>query len=101
MDTTIMSTLGMAAGAGIAIVALISRSIGQLRSHMDQKIDAQGARIDGLRTELGARIDAQGTRIDGLRTELGGRIDALEAQAARTSDDVAFIKGRLTAQPEG
>ena len=73
----------MAAGAGLAVVALISRSIGQLRSHMDQKIDAQGARIDGLRTEL------------------GGRIDALEARAARTSDDVAFIKGRLTAQPEG
>lgn len=83
MDTTIMSTLAMAAGAGIAVVALISRSIGQLRSHMDQKIDAQGARIDGLRTALGRRIDA------------------LEARVARTADDVAFIKGRLTAQPEG
>ena len=101
MDTTIMSTLAMAGGAGIAVVALISRSIGQLRSHMDQKIDAQGARIDGLRAELGGRID-------GLRIELGGRIDAqgaridaLEARVARTADDVAFIKGRLTAQPEG
>ena len=49
-----------------------------------------GGRIDGLRIELGGRIDAQ-----------GARIDALEARVARTADDVAFIKGRLTAQPEG
>ena len=126
MDTTIIGMLATGAGTAIAVVGLVSRSIGHLRSHMDQRIDALahasqlahdaiGVRIDGLRTELGGRIEAQGTelggRIDGLRTELGGRIeaqgaelggriDALEARMARIGDDVAFMKGRLT-QPDG
>ena len=126
MDTTIIGMLATGAGTAIAVVGLVSRSIGRLRSHMDQRIDALahanqlahdaigmridglrtelGGRIDGLRTELGGRIEAQGAelggRIEAQGAALGGRIDALEARMARISDDVAFMKGRLT-QPDG
>lgn len=126
MDTTIISVLATSAGTAIAVVGLVSRNIGALRSHMDQKIDALahanqlahdaiGARIDNLGSELRGRIDAQGTelrreiatqgtelggRIDAQGTKLGGRLGSLEVRLARTSEDVAFIKGRLTAQPD-
>ena len=174
MDTTIISVLATGAGTVMAVVGLVSRSIGSLRSHMDHRIDALahanqqahdaiGLRIDNLRGELSGRIDAQGAdlrdridaqgadlrdridaqgtelrgelggRIDAQRTELlgelGGRIDskgaelrrAIDAQGAdlrlqiaaqderlervevnivRMGEDVAFIKGWVTAQPE-
>ncbi len=163
MDTTIISVLATGAGTVLAVVGLVSRSIGNLRSHMDHRIDALthanqqahdaiGLRIDAqgadLRSELGARIDAQGAelraRIDAqgadLRRELGARIDTqgaglreridaqgadlrerIDAQGAdlreridaqgkrldrvevkvdRMGEDVAFIKGWVTAQPE-
>ena len=126
MDTTIISVLATGAGTAIAVVGLVSRSIGSLRSHMDQRldalthanqqahdtigmrIDAQGAdlggRIDAQGAELGRRIDAQGAqlggRIDAQGAELGRRIDALEVRLARTSEDVAFIKGRMSPQPD-
>ena len=74
---------------------------GRIDAHgkeLRERIDAQGkelrARIDAQREELCARIDAQGA-------ELGGRIDALEVRLARTSEDVSFIKGRLTADGTG
>ena len=115
MDTTMISVLVTGFGAVLltvtAMAGLVTRSIGNLRSHMDQRIDALthanqqahdtiGLRIDGVRDELGQRIE-------GVRSELGERIDAqskridkLEARLARTSEDVSFIKGRLTSQPE-
>ncbi len=160
MDTTIITVVGAAIGGTIATAAtvttLVSRSIGNLRSHMDQRmdalthgnqqahdtiglrietqgtelgkrIDAQGeqlrARIDAQGERLGKRIDAQGERIDAQGKELreridaqgeklsrridtqgeklGERIDALEVRLARTSEDVSFIKGRLTADGTG
>ena len=134
MDTTIITVVGAAIGGTIATAAtvttLVSRSIGNLRSQMDQRfealihsnqqahdtiglrietqgtelgkrIDAQGERIDAQGKELRERIDAQGEklsrRIDTQGEKLGERIDALEVRLARTSEDVSFIKGRLTA----
>ena len=67
-----------------------AESIESQGAELGQRIETQGGRIDDLRAELGGRIDAQ-----------GGRIDALEARVARIGDDVAFIKGRLTTQPDG
>ena len=81
-------------------------------THANQQAhDAIGLRIDGVRNELGQRIEGVrselGQRIDRVHSELGERIDAqskridkLEARLARTSEDVSFIKGRLTSQPE-
>ncbi len=119
MDTTIISVLVTGFGTVLltvtAMAALVVRSIGNLRSHMDRRIDAlthanqqahdaiglridaQGAelrgRIDDLRSDIGKRMDAQGA-------ELRGRIESLEVRLARTSEDVSFIKGRLTGQPD-
>ena len=138
MDTTIITVVGAAIGGTIATAAtvttLVSRSIGNLRSQMDQRfealihanqqahdtiglrietqgtelgkrIDAQGERIDAQGKELRERIDAQGEklsrRIDTQGEKLGERIDALEVRLARTSEDVSFIKGRLTADGTG
>ena len=93
----------------------LRREIGGLRSHMDQRLDslvhanqqahdAIGHRIDAQGTELRAAIDAQGTElraaIDAQGTELRAAIDGLEGRLARTAEDVAFIKGRLTGQAE-
>ena len=115
MDTTIISVVATGAGSVIAVVSLVSRSIGNLRSHMDQRIDALihanqqahdtiGLRIDAQGAALQERIDAQGAalqeRIDAQGAELGRRIEAVEVRLARTSEDVAFIKGRLTAKPD-
>lgn len=126
MDTTMISVLVTGFGAVLltvtAMAGLVTRSIGNLRSHMDHRIDALthanqqahdvigvridglrselGERIDGVRSELGERIDAQGQRIDAQGIELGKRIDSVEVRLARTSEDVSFIKGRLTSQPE-
>jgi len=108
MDTTIVSVLVTGFGTFLltvtAVAALVTRSIGNLRSHMDQRIDtlthanqqahdAIGARIDAQGSELGRRIDAQGA-------ELGRRIETLEIRLARTSKEVSYIKGRLTGQPD-
>ena len=91
MDATTITILATGTGTAIAtvmaVVGLVSRSIGGLRSHMDHRIDALthanqqahdaiGLRIDALRGDLGGRIDAQDDRIDALRGELGARIDA-------------------------
>lgn len=40
MDTTLIGMLATTVGTGITVVALVSRSIGSLRSHMDGRIDA-------------------------------------------------------------
>lgn len=108
MDTTIFSVLVTGFGTVLltvtAMAALVARSIGNLRRHMDQRVDtlahanqqahdAISLRIDGLRSELVERIDRQGA-------QLSGRIDALEVKVASTGEDVAFIKGRLTSQPD-
>ena len=115
MDTTIISVLVTGLGTFLltvtAVAALVTRSIGNLRSHMDQRIDtlthanqqahdAIGARIDAQGCELGRRIDAQRERIDAQGAELGRRIETLEIRLARTSEEVSFIKGRLTGQPD-
>ena len=98
MDTTIIAVLATGAGTVIAIVGLVSRSIGNLRSHMDQKIIdiLTHANQQGY-DAIGARIDAQGAE---LRNELGGRLERVEIKLAQVSEDVAFIKGRMTAQPD-
>ncbi len=138
MDATIITVVGAAIGGTIATAAtvttLVSRSIGTLRSQMDQRfealihdnqqahdaiglrietqggelrerIDAQGEKLGRQGEKLGKRIDALGAelrgRIDAQRDELCGRIDALEVRLARTSEDVSFIKGRLTADGTG
>lgn len=108
MDTTIISVLATGFGTVLltvtAMAALVARSIGNLRRHVDQRVDtlahanqqahdAISLRIDGLRSELVERIDRQGA-------QLSGRIDALEVKGASTGEDVAFIKGRLTSQPD-
>ena len=123
LDATIIAVVS----TGVAVTTLVSRSIGNLRSHMDQRMDALthgnqqahdtiGLRIETQGTELGKRIDAQGEqlraridvqgerlgkRIDAQGEKLGERIDALEVRLARTSEDVSFIKGRLTADGTG
>ena len=119
MDATIITVVS----TGVAVTALVSRSIGNLRSHMDQRIDAlihgnqqahdtiglrietQGGelreRIDAQREELCKRIDAQGEKLGRQGEKLGERIDALDVRLARTSEDVSFIKGRLTADGTG
>lgn len=76
MHTTIIGMLATSAGTAMAVVGLVSRSVGNLRSHMDE-------------------------RIDSVRAELGGRIETLETRLARIGDDVAFIKGQLATQPDG
>ena len=120
MDTTIISVLVTGFGTVLltvtAMAALVTRSIGNLRSHMDQRIDtlthanqqahdAIGLRIDAQGADLRERIDTQGAelrgRIDAQGSELGRRIESLEVRLARTSEDVSFIKGRLTGQPDG
>ena len=151
MDTTIsvlVTGFGTVLLTVTAMAALVTRSIGNLRRHMDlridtlthanqqahdaiglridaqgadlreridiqgadlrERIDTQGAelreRIDTQGAELRGRIDAQGAelrgRIDAQGSELGRRIESLEVRLARTSEDVSFIKGRLTGQPD-
>ena len=119
MDTTIISVLVTGFGTVLltvtAMAALVTRSIGNLRRHMDLRIDtlthanqqahdAIGLRIDAQGAGLRERIDAQGAelrgRIDAQGSELGRRIESLEVRLARTSEDVSFIKGRLTGQPD-
>ena len=119
MDTTIISVLATIFGTVLltvtAMAGLVARSIGNLRSHMDQRIDALthanqqahdaiGLRIDAQGAELRERIDGVrsdlGNRIDGVRSDLGKRIENLEIRLARTSEDVSFIKGRMTGQPD-
>ena len=107
MDTTIISVLATGAGTVMAVVGLVSRSIGNLRSHMDHRIDALthanqqahdaiGLRIDNVRNELVSRIDAQGAE---LRTELGGRIDAQGADLRERIDaQGAELRERIDTQ---
>ena len=119
MDTTIITVIGTGVAGAVAVMGLVSRSIGNLRSHMDQRIDSLihanqqahdtiGMRIDTQGKELRERIDAQSARIDAqskeLREridaqskELSGRIDTLAVRLAKTNEDVAFIKGKLVA----
>lgn len=70
-----------------------------------------GAGNVGIRKELGAEIAENREAIGGIREDIaafkghmdakmdahGARIDLLEARVARTGEDVAFIKGLLTA----
>ena len=108
MDTTIISVLATIFGTVLltvtAMAGLVARSIGNLRSHMDQRIDALTHANQQAHDAIGLRIDAQGAelreRIDDVRSDLGNRIENLEVRLARTSEDVSFIKGRLTGQPE-
>ena len=97
MDTTIISVLVTGFGTFLltvmAVAALVTRSIGNLRSHMDQRIDTLTHANQQAHDAIGARIDAQGS-------ELGRRIETLETRLARTSEEVSFIKGRLTGQPD-
>ena len=126
MDTTIITVIGTGVAGAVAVMGLVSRSIGNLRSHMDQRIDslihanqqahdtigmridtqgkelreridAQSAQIDAQSKELRERIDAQSARIDAQGKELSGRIDTLAVRLAKTNEDVAFIKGKLVA----
>ena len=67
-------------------------------THANQQAhDAIGLRIDTQGSELRARINAQGAE---LRNELGGRLERVEVKLAQVGEDVAFIKGRMTAQPD-
>ena len=108
MDTTIISVLVTGFGTVLltvtAMAALVTRSIGNLRSHMDQRIDTLTHANQQAHDAIGLRIDAQGAdpreRIDTQGSELGRRIKSLEVRLARTSEDVSFIKGRLTGQPD-
>ena len=108
MDTTIITVIGTGVAGAVAVMGLVSRSIGNLRSHMDQRIDSLihanqqahdtiGTRIDTQGKELRERIDAQSARIDAQGKELSGRIDTLAVRLAKTNEDVAFIKGKLVA----
>ena len=108
MDTTIITVIGTGVAGAVAVMGLVSRSIGNLRSHMDQRIDSLihanqqahdtiGMRIDTQGKELRERIDAQSARIDAQGKELSGRIDTLAVRLAKTNEDVAFIKGKLVA----
>ena len=108
METTLISVLVTGFGTVLltvtAMAALVVRSIGNLRSHMDQRIDALTHANQQAHDAIGLRIDAQGAelrgRIDAQGAELRGRIESLEVRVARTSEDVSFIKGRLTGQPD-
>ncbi|MDE2754474.1 MAG: hypothetical protein OXI83_18035 [Gemmatimonadota bacterium] len=97
MDTTIISVLVTGFGTFLltvtAVAALVTRSIGNLRSHMDQRIDTLTHANQQAHDAIGARIDAQ-------ESELGRRIETLKIRLARTSEEVSFIKGRLTGQPD-
>ena len=118
MDMTIISVVATGAGTVLAVVGLVSRSIGNLRSHMDQRFaalitdanqrthdnqrahDAIRLRIDNPRGELGGRIDAQGAELRQEIAAWGKRLDRVEVKVDRMGEDVAFIKGWVTAQPE-
>ena len=109
MDTTIITVIGTGVASTVAVTGLVSRSIGNLRRHMDQRFDSLiqatyqqahgtvGTRIDTQGKELRQRIDAQSARIDAQGKELSRRIDTLAVRLAKTNEDVAFIKGKLVA----
>ena len=115
---TIISVVATGAGTVLAVVGLVSRSIGNLRSHMDQRFaalitdanqrthdnqrahDAIRLRIDNPRGELGGRIDAQGADLLERIAANSKRLDRVEIKVSRMGEDVAFIKGWVTAQPE-
>ena len=98
MDATIITVVGAAIGGTITTAAtvttLVSRSIGNLRSQMDQRFEALIHDNQQAHDAIGLRIETQGG-------ELRERIDALDVRLARTSEDVSFIKGRLTADGTG
>ena len=111
MDTTIITVIGTGVAGAVAVMGLVSRSIGNLRSHMDQRIDSlihanqqahdtigtridtQGKelreRIDAQGKELRERIDAQSARIDAQGKELSGRIDAQSKELSGRIDTLA------------
>ena len=90
MDTTIITVIGTGVAGAVAVMGLVSRSIGNLRSHMDQRIDSLIHANQQAHDTISTRIDTQGK-------ELSGRIDTLAVRLAKTNEDVAFIKGKLVA----
>ena len=72
MDTTIIGVLVTGFGTVLltvtAMAALVTRSIGNLRRHMDLRIDSLTHANQQAHDAIGLRIDAQGA-------DLRGRID--------------------------
>ncbi|MEV5569537.1 hypothetical protein AB0L06_05780 [Spirillospora sp. NPDC052269] len=71
-------------GAAVAVIGVIFRQMGLIRSELTTRIDGVATRldskIDGVRAELDARMDGTNSRIDGLRAEMSAKFDGVDAK---------------------
>ena len=110
MDSTAWTVIG----AAIVILVAIATAFRSLRSemrlfreHVDNRIDAQGKRIDAQGEQLRERIDAQGEqlreRIDAQGEQLRERIDTqgeqlrerIDAQGKETGEQIGQLRERM------
>ena len=93
--------------AAIAILAAIATAFRSLRTemrlfreHVDNRIDAQGTRIDNQGKELRERIDAQGEqlreRIDAQGKETGEQIGQLRERMAKLEGLLEGLREAVT-----
>ncbi|MEV4254413.1 hypothetical protein AB0J52_14780 [Spirillospora sp. NPDC049652] len=70
--------------AAVAVIGVIFRQLGLIRSELATRIDGVATRldtkIDGVRAELDARMDGTSFRIDGLRAEMSAKFDGIDAK---------------------
>ena len=78
----------------------LDNRIEALGARLDEKIDAQGTKLDNRIEALGARldekIDAQGTKLDNRIEALGARLDEkIDAQGARLDDKISSLRNEM------
>ncbi|WP_026414215.1 hypothetical protein [Actinomadura oligospora] len=96
--------------AAVAIIGVIFRQIGLIRSELTTRIDGVATglttridgvatrldtKIDGARSELDARIEGTNSRIDGLRAEMSAKFDGLRNEILTALKPMATTIERL------
>ncbi|MCP2343459.1 hypothetical protein [Actinomadura rupiterrae] len=85
--------------AAVAIVGVIFRQMGLIRSELTTRIDGVATRldtkIDGARGELDAKMDGTNARIDGLRAEMSAKFDGLRNEILAALRPMANTVERL------
>ena len=100
--TTIVTSIIGSAGAIVAILGLMFRSINRQfdqtnrriddsRTDLTKRLDDTNRRIDDSRTELKERLDDTNRRIDDSRTELKERLDDTNRRLERVESRVDEI----------
>ncbi|MCP2336720.1 hypothetical protein [Actinomadura rupiterrae] len=82
-----LSQIAMLVATAIALLGVIFRQMGLVRTELNARIDSVRGEINGTRTELDAKIDGTNARIDGLRNELLATMQPIARLLERLDQD--------------